>query len=85
MCLKKGAYGCAVPQGVWHTVVVLEPSVIYEGKDKKYGENGTETWVNGEWRMNPSVSKLTAPLNKGAANGEGLILLRNNSVATRHS
>ena len=47
MCLKKGAYGCAVPQGVWHTVVVLEPSVIYEGKDKKYGEDGTETWVNG--------------------------------------
>ena len=38
---------CAVPQGVWHTVVVLEPSVIYEGKDKKYGEDGTETWVNG--------------------------------------
>ena len=35
--------------------------------------------------MNPSVSKLTAPLNKGAANGGGLILLRNNSVATRHS
>ena len=47
LCLEKGAYGCAVPQGVWHTVVVLEPSVIYEGKDKKYGEDGTETWVNG--------------------------------------
>lgn len=25
-----GNYGCVVPQGAWHTVEVLEPSVIYE-------------------------------------------------------
>ena len=39
-----GNYGCVVPQGVWHTVGVLEPSVIYEAKDGKYGEDGSETF-----------------------------------------
>lgn len=39
-----GSYGCVVPAGSWHTVEVLEPSVIYEAKDGKYGEDGTETW-----------------------------------------
>ena len=38
-----GNYGCVVPQGVWHTVEVLEPSVIYEAKDGRYGEDGSET------------------------------------------
>ena len=38
-----GNYGCVVPQGVWHTVEVLDPSVIYEAKDGKYGEDGSET------------------------------------------
>lgn len=44
LCPEEGAYGCQVPQGVWHTVELLEPSVIYEGKDKKYGEDGSETY-----------------------------------------
>lgn len=44
LCPEEGAYGCQVPQGVWHTVEVIEPSVIYEGKDKKYGEDGSETY-----------------------------------------
>lgn len=39
-----GNYGCVVPQGAWHTVEVLEPSVIYEAKDGKYGEEGSETF-----------------------------------------
>ena len=39
-----GNYGCAVPQGAWHTVEVLEPSVMYEAKDGKYGEDGSETF-----------------------------------------
>lgn len=37
-------YGCVVPKGAWHTVEVLEPSVIYESKDGKYGEDGSETF-----------------------------------------
>ena len=27
-----------------HTVEVLEPTVIYEAKDGKYGEDGSETF-----------------------------------------
>ena len=42
LCPAEGNYGCQVPKGVWHTVEVLEPSVIYEGKDGKYGEDGSE-------------------------------------------
>lgn len=37
-----GRFGCVVPAGVWHTVEVLEPSVIYEAKDGKYGEDVSE-------------------------------------------
>ena len=39
-----GNYGCVIPKGAWHTVEVLEPSVIYESKDGKYGEDGSETF-----------------------------------------
>ena len=39
---SSGRYGCVVPAGTWHTVEVLEPSVIYEAKDGKYGEDGSE-------------------------------------------
>ena len=38
-----GNFGCVVPAGAWHTVEVLEPSVIYEAKDGKYGEDGSVT------------------------------------------
>ena len=36
-----GRFGCVVPPGVWHTVEVLEPSVIFEVKAGKYGEDGS--------------------------------------------
>lgn len=39
-----GSFGCVVPAGAWHTVEVLEPSVIYEAKDGKYGADGSETF-----------------------------------------
>lgn len=38
-----GNLGCVVPAGAWHTVEVLVPSVIYEAKDGKYGEDGSES------------------------------------------
>lgn len=38
-----GSYGCVVSQGAWHTVEVLEPSVIFEAKDGGFGEDGSET------------------------------------------
>lgn len=37
-----GNFGCVIPAGVWHSVDVLEPSVIFEAKDGKYGEDGSE-------------------------------------------
>lgn len=39
-----GLYGCQVPKGAWHTVEVLEPSVIFEAKDIAYGSDGSETY-----------------------------------------
>lgn len=41
-----GNYGCVVPANVWHTIEVIEPSVIYEAKDGKFGEDGSESWPN---------------------------------------
>ena len=38
---EEGHYGCIVPAGAWHTVEVFVPSVIYEAKDGKYGEDGS--------------------------------------------
>lgn len=40
-----GNFGCVVPAGAWHTVEVMEPSVILEAKDGKYGEDGTESFA----------------------------------------
>lgn len=40
--LMRGRFGCHVPKCVWYTVEVIEPSVIYETKDGKYGEYGSE-------------------------------------------
>lgn len=41
-----GNYGCVIPKGAWHTVEVLEPSVIFEAKDGRYGEDGSETLIS---------------------------------------
>lgn len=32
----EGKYGCQIPKGAWHTVEVIEPSVIFEAKDGAY-------------------------------------------------
>ena len=36
LCPELGVYGMQIPKGVWHTVNVLEPSVIFEAKDGAY-------------------------------------------------
>ena len=41
-----GNFGCVVPAGAWHTVEVLEPSVIFEAKDGAYGKDGSEILPN---------------------------------------
>lgn len=38
----EGKFGCSISKGVWHTVEVFEPSVIFEAKDRAYGEDGSE-------------------------------------------
>lgn len=38
----EGNFGCSIPKGAWHTVEVFEPSVIFEAKDRAYGEDGSE-------------------------------------------
>lgn len=44
LCPAMGCYGCVVPVGTWHTVEVLDASVIYEAKDGRYGDDGSERW-----------------------------------------
>ena len=36
LCPREGKNGVQVPQGVWHTIEVLEPSAIFEAKDGAY-------------------------------------------------
>lgn len=36
LCPAEGCHGIQIPAGVWHTVEVLEPSVIFEAKDGAY-------------------------------------------------
>ena len=43
LCPSEGRYGCQIPAGTWHTVEVLEPSVIFEAKDGAFGSDGSET------------------------------------------
>lgn len=38
----EGNFGSSIPKGAWHTVEVFEPSVIFEAKDRAYGEDGSE-------------------------------------------
>ena len=33
LCPAEGKYGIQIPKGAWHTIRVLEPSVIFEAKD----------------------------------------------------
>ena len=36
LCPAQAQYGCQIPKGAWHTVEVIEPSVIFEAKDGEY-------------------------------------------------
>lgn len=41
---EQGSFGVVVPAGDWHTIQALEPTVIFEVKDGRYGEDGSEEW-----------------------------------------
>ena len=53
-----GNFGCVIPAGAWHTVEVLEPSVIFEAKDGKYGEDRSESLADYD---NKAKATSTAP------------------------
>lgn len=36
LCPSEGNYGMQIPAGVWHSINVIEPSVIFEAKDGAY-------------------------------------------------
>lgn len=36
ICPAEGLYGVQIPAEAWHTVQVIEPSVIFEAKDGRY-------------------------------------------------
>ena len=36
LCPAEGLHGMQVPVGAWHTIEVLEPSIIFEAKDGAY-------------------------------------------------
>ena len=36
LCPAEVCYGIQIPQNAWHTVIVREPSCIFEAKDGKY-------------------------------------------------
>ena len=70
-----GNFGCVVPAGSWHTVEVLEPSVIYEAKDGKYGEDGSETLeeYNEKLSQDPPQASISNSLGDLKKNIEYLI------------
>lgn len=67
-----GNFGCVVPAGAWHTVEVLEPSVIFEAKDGKYGEDGSETLADYEDKA-PTPSSFSNSLGDLKKNIEYII------------
>lgn len=38
ICPREQKYGLQIPKGAWHSIVVHEPSTIFEAKDGAYGK-----------------------------------------------
>lgn len=70
-----GNFGCVVPASAWHTVEVLEPSVIFEAKDGKYGEDGSESFdeYKAKIAQDPSQASFSNSLGDLRKNIEYLI------------
>lgn len=73
LCPAEGYYGCQIPEGVWHTVEVLEPSVIYEAKDGKYGKDRSEDFDSWKKRKKTSLESFNNSLGGLRKNIEYLI------------
>ncbi len=48
LCPAEGRYALQVPKGMWHTVIVTEPCVIFEAKDGAYRPLTSEDVLNYE-------------------------------------
>ena len=68
-----GYFGCVVPAGAWHTVEVLELSVIFEAKDGKYGQDGSVTLANEDNAKTPTPSSFSDSLGDLKKNIEYII------------
>ena len=68
-----GNFGCVVPTGAWHSVEVLEPSVIFEAKDGKYGQDGSETLADEDKAKTPTPSSFSNSLDDLKKNIEYII------------
>lgn len=66
-----GNFGCVVPAGSWHTVEVLEPSVIYEAKDGKYDEDGSESFEEYIHRQSSGTEIAQKPSQSSSSNSLG--------------
>ena len=42
ICREEGRYGVDIPAGVWHSLEVIEPAVIFESKDGRYSPPSEE-------------------------------------------
>lgn len=56
-----GSFGCVIPAGAWHTVDVMEPSVIYEAKDGSYGQDGSVALEEYKAKKAQPVPPTSAP------------------------
>lgn len=51
-----GQYGCDISANAWHTVEVMEPTIMYEAKAGKYGADGSETLEDFKGRISHDSS-----------------------------
>lgn len=63
LCPTEGKFGCVIPKGAWHSVEIFEPSVMYEAKAGKYGEDGSEVLSSSSALTNEENQGLTQPFN----------------------
>lgn len=63
LCPAEGKYGCVVPKAAWHSVEIIEPTVMYEVKTGKYGEDGSEELSSSSALANEENQELTQTFN----------------------
>lgn len=85
LCPAEGRYALQVPKGVWHTVVVNEPCVIFEAKDGAYSPLSIDDTMNSELlnERTELINSLNQALKK--SNIKAIISLTSSFNAERYS